>query len=223
MKKNSIGIISLFFICITLFLFFVCPREETKVMTQEPIIIADELAVTPPQTESRPPQFDPWQPQLPQTDPPCLVPDPPCAASGKVKSWTDYRVYSKYYPQGKLQKYAHTDENGLRKVGEYYCVALGSFYGDVIGTTYEIILLDDDGYYKWFYAILADQKSDKHTDPTHRFTEGHGCMIEFAIDSKVAQRVNSIVYTGNVSTLPQFSGSIIAIRPIGYLDLGQND
>lgn len=212
-----------FIIVICSFLLLIVPREGDMQKLEKVVIIADELAVTPPQTESRPPQFDPWQPQLPQTDPPCLVPDPPCAASGKIKSWTDYRMYSKYYPQGKLQKHAYTDENGLRKVGEYYCVALGSFYGDVIGTTYEIILLDDDGYYKWFYAILADQKSDKHTDPSHRFTEGHGCMIEFAIDSRVAAKNNDIVYTGNVASLPQFAGKVIAIRPIGYLDLGQND
>lgn len=219
MKRSNIDILLLFLLCVILFLFAIYPREEQMNEPILPIIIADSLAATPP--AEKPWVYEPG-PSLPAVDIPCLALDPPCAANGKWKSWTDYRMYSKYYPQGKLQKYAYTDENGLRKVGEYYCVALGSFYGETIGTTYEIILLDDEGCYKWFYAILADQKSDKHTDPTHRYTQGKGCMVEFAIDSRVAEKNNRIVYSGNVASLPQFRGTVIAIRPIGYLDLGQN-
>lgn len=147
-----------------------------------------------------------------------FIPDPPCAATGEFKSWTPYTIYAKWSEQYKLQQLAHTDSNGLRKVGEYFCVALGSYYGDEIGLLYEITL-EDNGERKTFKAVLCDQKSDRHTDSTHRYTKKHGCMVEFAIDTKTAQKVNSIVYHGTVSVIDTFRGKVIKIKCIGKMDI----
>ena len=50
---------------------------------------------------------------------------------GAFKSYTDYRCLSRSSAQWKLQEQAYTDENGLRKIGDAYLVALGSYYGSI--------------------------------------------------------------------------------------------
>jgi hypothetical protein len=147
-----------------------------------------------------------------------FVPDPYSGVSGRFKSWTQYTVYAKSSKQYKLQQIAYTDYNGLRKVGDYFCVALGSYYGEEIGLVYEITL-EDNGEYKTFKAVLCDQKSDRHTDATHRYTKSCKCMVEFAIDRYTAQKVNKVVYTGTVGSLPEFRGSVVKIQNIGKMDI----
>lgn len=45
------------------------------------------------------------------------------------KSYMDYRtITSTTSDQYALQKQAYTDEFGLRKVGGFYCIALGTYY-----------------------------------------------------------------------------------------------
>lgn len=151
-----------------------------------------------------------------------FVPDPPCEVTGEWKSWTHYTVYADDSKQEILQRIAYTDENGLRKVGEYFCVALGSYYGTEIGLVYEITL-DDNGILKTFKAVLCDQKSDRHTDPTHRYTESHGCIVEFCIDKNVASQKNQIVYHGTVGLLDEFRGSVVKVETIGKMDIFTGD
>ena len=53
-------------------------------------------------------------------------------AVGTFKSYTDYKVYqNKTTPHYDLQKHpdTYTDEDGFRRHGDYYIVAVGSYYG----------------------------------------------------------------------------------------------
>lgn len=121
------------------------------------------------------------------------------------KSFTYYTSLSQHSLQGKLQQSAYTDENGLRKVGDYYCAALGSYYTGNIGDKY-IVTLSTGIIFK---LILCDVKSDAHTDSNHQFTKNNGCVIEFYVDK--AKLNNKVRTSGDISSINGFEGDIISI------------
>ena len=106
----------------------------------------------------------------------------------------------------KLQQQAVTDENGLRKIDDYYCVAMGTHYGKVGDKLY--IETDEGACWK---VILADIKSDKHTDSTNSYTLSNGCMMEFIVDTR--QMPGSIKRSGTVNGLG-FQGNITVVKKI---------
>lgn len=120
------------------------------------------------------------------------------------KSYMDYRtITNKNSFAYKLQQQAVTDANGLRKIGDYYCVAMGTHYGKVGDKLY--IETDEGTHWK---VILADIKSDKHTDSTHSYTLSNGCMMEFIVDTKSMSKatrssgtVNGLGFQGNITTV----------------------
>lgn len=243
-QMSTFKMVTIFFVIIIAFLILITPSKQAE-ETPPPIIIADPLI------ESTLPSCDDIKPEdgdileeTPIPEPPSeevkedeeidveekgeeveveeFIPDPPCEVTGEFKSWTPYTIYSRYSKQYKLQQIAYTDDNGLRKVGEYFCVALGSYYGREIGLVYEITLRHN-GEYKTFKAVLCDQKDDRDTDSTHRYTKSCKCMVEFAIDKKVAQKANRIVYHGTVSALEEFRGSVVKIKNIGKMDIATGE
>lgn len=135
---------------------------------------------------------------------------------------TDFKAYMDYKaitntrsPQYALQKEAYTDKNGLRKVGDYYCVALGSYYGSEIGQCYLITLDTGDS----FKAILADFKADGDTDDAHQYhpmSDGAGNVVEFVVDTQALP--HDVRWTGTVSVLEGFSGSVESIEEITYME-----
>lgn len=130
------------------------------------------------------------------------------AVSGETKTYAFYTaVTATGSPQYKLLRSADctTDpETGIRMVDGRYCVALGSYYGTKIGTKYRITL--EGG--KELEVILCDQKSDRHTDANHQYAVNNQDIVEFYIErSKLPRGIR-----GDYGTLPQFSGSIIAIE-----------
>lgn len=130
------------------------------------------------------------------------------AVSGDTKTYAFYTaVTATGSPQYKLLHSAEctTDpETGIRMVDGRYCVALGSYYGTKIGTKYRITL--EGG--KELEVILCDQKSDLHTDANHQYAVNNSDIVEFYIErSKLPRGIR-----GDYGTLPQFSGSIIAIE-----------
>ena len=122
------------------------------------------------------------------------------------KSYMDYRtITSKGSAAYKLQQQAVTDVNGLRKIDDYYCVAMGSRYGKVGDTFY--IETDEGAHWN---VILADIKSDKHTDSTHSYTLSNGCMMEFIVDTRTlpstikrSGTVNGLGFQGNITIIKQ--------------------
>lgn len=133
---------------------------------------------------------------------------------GKFKSYTNYRLLSKSSPQwNKIQCHsnAYTDENGLRKVGDYYCVAMGSYYSSTLGDTFEVTT--EGGTFR---VVLCDFKANQHTDSTNRYTAHNGCVIEFYVDmdslDSAARRMGDISYADS-----KFSGKITSITKTGNI------
>ena len=125
---------------------------------------------------------------------------------GDFKCYEDYRcITDTSSPQYQIQLQAWTDENGLRRYGSYYCVALGSAYGSHIGDKYIITL--STGFE--FVAILADQKADKDTVDGHT-RDRSGAIVEFLVETEALPY--EVRQSGSVSSIPIFDGEVREIR-----------
>ena len=125
------------------------------------------------------------------------------------KSYMDYTCISRSSKQGGIvyANEAWTDEDGLRRWGEYYCVALGSYYGNVG----DIFLIETSKGNK-YKIIKADEKADKHTDPSNRYTLSNGCMMEWIVETnKLSTYVRR---SGNINNVQKVSGNITKIIKI---------
>ena len=117
------------------------------------------------------------------------------------KSWMPYTaITDKNSLQYKIICQATPDENGIMKISNFYCAALGSAYGKV-GDKFKITT--DTG--NIFYIIKADQKSDQHTIGDNK-TSLDGSKVEFIVDKNNLNK--EVKKTGNVSVINQFSGKI---------------
>lgn len=136
------------------------------------------------------------------------------AGNTSFKSWMDYTaITNKQSPQWKLQEQAYTDENGLRKVDEYYCVAVGTGLSEGIGT--KLIVTLDTGVE--IPVIVADHKSDRHTDATNTYmamNNGRINIIEFVIEYNCLAEKAKLM--GDVSYVPggQFKGQVVEIKGV---------
>jgi hypothetical protein len=116
------------------------------------------------------------------------------------KSYMDYRaITNKNSAQWALQTKCWTDKDGLRRKGDYYVVALGSYYADHIGDRFIVTL--DTGVE--IPVIVGDFKADKHTDATNRYTlteDGRKNILEFVVDTQqlpeMARKMGDISYVG---------------------------
>jgi hypothetical protein len=127
---------------------------------------------------------------------------------GSFKSYTDYRCLSRYSKQWKLQEMAYTDENGLRKIGDAYLVALGSYYGVELGSKYTVVLETGNT----FEIILCDCKKDEHTSANNQMTLADGSILEFYVDTDVLpERVKTL---GTIGSIDFFEGDIVNIVQI---------
>ena len=127
---------------------------------------------------------------------------------GMFKSYTDYKCLSKSSPQWKLQEQAYTDENGLRKIGDAYLVALGSYYGVELGTEYVVTLSNGNS----FNIILCDVKNDIHTDDLNRECLANGSVLEFYVESSALPQIVKLM--GTISSIDFFNGSVVSITKI---------
>ena len=111
------------------------------------------------------------------------------------KSYEDYRAITyKNSPHYKLQnEYAITGIEGIRKVDDRYCIALGSYFTTTIGQYIDIVL--ENGTI--IPCILGDQKSDRHTDELHIAHLTDGSVVEFIVDLDVLDNLPRKM--GNVS------------------------
>ncbi|HHW90689.1 MAG TPA: hypothetical protein GX745_07305 [Clostridiales bacterium] len=125
------------------------------------------------------------------------------------KTYMDYRkITDTSSEQYKLQqnKDCYTTDTGLRKVNEYYCIAVGTHYSNNIGD--KLIIHMENG--ESFKAIVADIKDDKHTDETNRQHRKDGSVIEFVVDTKKLPEL--VRKMGDISYMNEtFKGEIKAI------------
>ena len=116
---------------------------------------------------------------------------------GSFKSFLPWQRIT-YQPsmQWKLQNWAaYTDWNtGLREIDGRVCVALGSYYNAPIGA-YVDLIMENGSVIK---CIMADQKADEHTDPTHRWHSTDGSVGEFLVDKdalpEIVRQMGDISY-----------------------------
>lgn len=138
----------------------------------------------------------------------------PSNNNNSFKTYMDYRaITNRSSKQWKLQQEAYTGEHGIRMIDEYYCVALGSAFSNKIGAKFEITLKDG----QTFKAILADQKSDLHTDATNKYMKlanGKINIIEFVVETEklesLPRAMGDISHTSN----GMFDGEIVEIKEI---------
>lgn len=131
---------------------------------------------------------------------------------GSFKSYTDYNLLDRDSAQwNKIQcdPNAYTDQNGLRKVGEYYCVAMGSYYADSLGDLFEIHT--EGGSFK---VIICDFKADQDTDVNNQCTSLNGCMTEFYVDTNLLDSTAKLI--GDISCIDNnFQGTITKVSKLG--------
>ena len=134
---------------------------------------------------------------------PTIIPtvEPTVALPDKIdkKTYMDYRKITRIGSrQLELQQRAWTDSQGFRKIDDYYMVAMGTFYGEVIGDKYIITLPNG----KEIKAILGDIKADKHTDENNQYHLLDGSIVEFIIDKEAIDE--KVKRTGDCSHIIGF-------------------
>lgn len=104
----------------------------------------------------------------------------------KLCSFMDYRcITNTSSRQYKLQKKAYTGSYGIRQVDGRYCIAVGSYYTEKIGTYIDLILKNGTV----IPCILADCKANKDTDGKNQKT-ADGSLVEFVVDTpKLSKKV----------------------------------
>ena len=114
-----------------------------------------------------------------------------------------------------------TDKNGMLKYGDYYVVAMASYYTNYkIGSTFRITL--DSGTV--FDVIVGDAKADIHTDYLNMYrpkSGGRGEIVEFIIAcgetgancNKYKTMPKSYRVMGNLSFLG-FKGNVVKIQKL---------
>lgn len=106
------------------------------------------------------------------------------AVDTSFKAYMSYRaITAKNSIQYRIQHSdaVWTDEFGFRRYGDYYLVALGTYYSQHAGETFQITLEDGTS----FLAMTRDIKSDRDTDSLHQvhIVNGTANLIEFLVDT----------------------------------------
>lgn len=140
---------------------------------------------------------------LPGTDDekePLLESLPVCAPGSTFKSWMDYRkITNKSSRQWKLQQEAYTDDQGFRRIGDYYMVAMARQYGPV-GKKYLITFSSGAS----ILSIIGDIKGG--TTCAHKDTS----MLEFLVNADMITQ--AVKRSGNVNKI--YDGTIISIHVV---------
>ena len=144
---------------------------------------------------------------------------PNCDTS--FKSYMDYRyITNKASDQYKLQLSAWTDNMGLRRVDNYYLVAMGTYYSDNIGDKFRITLENGNT----FDVMIGDVKADIHTEKNNMYSTVYNSdgsfksanVIEFSVDKKTISK--KVKLWGDVSAYDEFAGNIVKIERISDLN-----
>lgn len=146
----------------------------------------------------------------------------PTNVNTSFKTYMDYRTVtntaSKQYHY--IKNWGWSDGEGfMRADGErdlgitddYYLIALGSYYGTTIGTKYKITTSTGNV----FYGVLADCKSDAHTNSTRQYASNRD-VVEFIVDTR---KLNKLVKRmGSANVYPPLNGTIAKIERIDFVE-----
>ena len=127
--------------------------------------------------------------------------------------YMDYRaITDTSSKQWTLQQTAWTDSDGFRRIGDDYCVALGTYYGN-IGDRFKITT--DKG--NVYTAIEADAKGTDAVfyDDIHSWYHyaGNGCnVVEFIVQTEYLP--SAVTISGSCGAVDYLSGNIVSIERI---------
>ena len=128
------------------------------------------------------------------------------------KAYMDYRCITDTGSiQYRLQQEAYTDSRGFRRIGDDYCVALGTGLTNGCGERFLITL--DSG--NSFTAVVSDVKADIHTDSTNCYApRGYnaGNIVEFIIDTDYAD--SDMLCMGSADCFSDLSGNVVSVQAI---------
>lgn len=129
------------------------------------------------------------------------------------KTYMDYRaITSTNSPQYKLQHSGnvYTDNNGFRRVGDKFIVAVGTYFTSNVGSS--LIIKLDSG--TTFEAIVGDIKANKDTDNQHIQHSSDGSVVEFLVDTNTLEPAIKKMGNCSYSKVYNFKGNIQSITVI---------
>lgn len=120
--------------------------------------------------------------------------------------YMDYRaITDTSSKQWALQQMAWTDSDGFRRIGDDYCVALGTFYGQV-GDRFRITT-DRDNVYT---VQMADAKGYDSNGWYHVAGNGKINLVEFIVQTEYLP--NEVALHGDCGVLDNVGGNIVKIE-----------
>lgn len=124
------------------------------------------------------------------------------------KSYMGYhKITNHNSQQWALQQTAYSDENGLRKIDDYYLVAMGQYYGTV-GDKFKVTLSSG----QQFNVIMGDMKKYEHTfNGEGQIGADNKDMFEFIVD--YSNLNSNIKRDGSVNCI--FNGTVLKLEKEG--------
>lgn len=120
--------------------------------------------------------------------------------------YMDYRaITDTSSKQWELQQVAWTDDQGFRRIGDDYCVALGTFYGQV-GDRFRITT-DRGNVYS---VIQADAKGWDSNGWYHVAGNGKINLVEFIVATEYLP--NEVTVMGDCGVLDNIGGNVVKIE-----------
>lgn len=122
--------------------------------------------------------------------------------------YMDYRaITDTASKQWELQQSAWTDDQGFRRIGDDYCVALGTFYGQV-GDRFRITT-DRGNVYS---VIMADAKGVGSNGWYHVTGDGRINLVEFLVATECLP--SEVTFSGDCGVLENIGGNVVKIERI---------
>lgn len=189
----------------------------TPVCTEPPVATKPKTTQSITQTESQTTttQGAETTTQPAQTEP-AAVPVSQAAQTFLATADTDFKAYMDFRTitdtssqQYTLQQEAWTDDQGLRRMGEDYLVAMGTgWLEEGCGERFHVTL--DSG--NAFTVMIGDIKANSDTDANHLY---HPCdcgenVLEFIVDTDIL--ASSVRNAGTISAYEEFQGNIVEIQ-----------
>lgn len=175
--------------------------------------VAIEVTHTPSPTSTPSPTPSPSPTPTPTCTPTPTPLPTPFPGQGTFKSYENYKsITNKNSPQYRLQQEAYTGDYGIRMVDGRYCVAMGSYWTEEIGTKLDVYLESGE----MIPVILGDNKQDCHTDSTNRIGCNNKDVLEFIVD--VNEIPSKVKNCGNFNCI--FSGKVVDVH-VNYDDYNE--
>lgn len=140
---------------------------------------------------------------------------PTCDTS--FKAYMDYRcITDDTTKQWEIQQNAWTDNDGFRRIGNDYIVAMGTYYAEECGERFRITFESGSE----ITVTIGDIKQDIHTDYLNQYTPVYdvngiffsGNVLEFIVDTDVLSEMSQVL--GTVGHHDYLNGNIKSIERI---------